>query len=155
MISCNRYDSPVGTLWLTGQEGVLMGLSFKEPRGEFLPGDFAAARSWLDDYFQGISREIDFQMDVSGTSFQRLIWNLLLKIPFGKTCTYGDLAKQAAGYMGKDKMSAQAVGQAIGHNPIAIIIPCHRVVGAGGKLTGYAYGLEKKQWLLNHEQNRR
>jgi O-6-methylguanine DNA methyltransferase len=102
-----------------------------------------------------VSREIDFQTELSGTPFQKLIWDMLLEIPFGQTITYGQLAKRAARAMGKEKMSSQAVGQAVSRNPIAIIIPCHRVMGAGGKPTGYAYGLEKELWLLNHEGSRR
>ena len=149
-----KYDSPLGPLWLTGRDGILTGLSFEEPRGEYTYGTFQAARDWLDDYFLGIPREMDFRIDPAGTPFQKLIWNFLLEIPYGKTVTYGDLAQRAATAMGREIMSAQAVGQAVGRNPIAIIIPCHRVVGAGGKLTGYAYGIEKKQWLLSHEQEK-
>ena len=155
MLCCDKYDSPAGLLWLTGRDSVLSGLSFEKPNEECVSGKFDAVKCWLDDYFRGLPREICFPMALSGTPFQRQIWDLLLKIPYGETCTYGQLAKQAAGILGKEKMSAQAVGQAVGRNPIAIVIPCHRVVGAGGKLTGYAYGIEKKQWLLDHEQNRR
>ena len=86
-----------------------------------------------------------------GTEFRRLIWGLLLEIPYGKTVTYGALAKRAAEILGKPRMSAQAVGQAVGANPIAVIIPCHRVVGADGSLTGYAGGLHYKQALLQLE----
>ena len=149
-----RYESPLGPLWLTGQEGILTGLSFDAPR-EGIPEDsFHGARCWLDDYFEGVSREIDFPMEPSGTPFQKLIWSFLLEIPYGKTVTYGDLARAVARAMGKDAMSAQAVGQAVGRNPIAIIIPCHRVVGTGGKLTGYAAGLDRKQWLLTYEKEK-
>ena len=155
MLCCDQYDSPAGLLWLTGRDGVLSGLSFEKPNEECVPGKFDTVKCWLDDYFRGFPREICFPMALSGTPFQRQIWDLLLKIPYGETCTYGQLAKQAAGILGKEKMSAQAVGQAVGRNPIAIVIPCHRIVGAGGKLTGYAYGIEKKQWLLDHEHNRR
>ena len=150
-----KYDSPIGPLWLTGRDSVLTGLSFEKAHEECVPGNYDAVKCWLDDYFRGIPREICFPMELSGTPFQQQIWDLLLKIPYGKTVTYGQLAKQAAGILGKEKISAQAVGQAVGRNPIAIVIPCHRVVGAGGKLTGYAYGIEKKQWLLDREQNRR
>ena len=155
MFYCGKYDSPIGPIWLTGENGTLTGLSFVKPSGQFSTGNFEKVEQWLDDYFQGISREIDFQIELSGTPFQKLIWDMLLKIPFGQTITYGQLAEQAAQAMGKEKMSSQAVGQAVGRNPIAVIIPCHRVIGTGGKLTGYAYGVDKKQWLLNHEQNRR
>lgn len=155
MLYCGKYDSPIGPIWLTGRDGILTGLSFAEIRGEFIPGNFDMVKCWLDDYFRGVFRKIDFQIELSGTPFQKLIWDMLLEIPFGQIITYGQLAKQAAQAMGKEKMSSQAVGQAVGRNPIAIIIPCHRVIGAGGALTGYAYGIEKKQWLLDHEGSRR
>lgn len=154
-MDCVRYESPIGPLWLTGQDGTLTGLSFSVPDVEAVPGELDMVKHWLDDYFNGISREIDFPVAPSGTAFQKLIWNLLLEIPYGKTVTYGTLAREAAAILGKENMSAQAVGQAVGRNPIAIIIPCHRVVGTKGNLTGYAYGLEIKQWLLDHEGNRR
>ena len=154
MVHCSQYESPIGTLWLTGYDGVLTSLSFEEPREEYAPGDFRAVRYWLDDYFQGIPQKMDFRMDPAGTPFQKQIWEFLLEIPYGKTVTYGDLAQRAAKAVGKEKMSAQAVGQAVGRNPIAILIPCHRCVGAKGKLTGYAYGIEKKKWLLSHEQEK-
>lgn len=151
----DQYESPLGTLWLTGADGILTGLSFEKPCGEYLPGNFDAVKRWLNDYFRGIPGNIGFPMNPPGTPFQKLVWNLLQEIPFGEVRTYGQLAKQAAKRMGKEKMSAQAVGQATGRNPIAIVIPCHRCVGSNGKLTGYAYGLEKKQWLLIQEQNGR
>ena len=90
-------------------------------------------------------------MKAEGTPFQKEVWNLLMAIPYGETRTYGDLAREMARLRGKENMSSQAVGQAVGKNPISIIIPCHRVVGAGGKLTGYAWGITKKEWLLRHE----
>lgn len=155
IVHCDKYDSPIGPIWLTGRDGILTGLSFVKPIGQFSVGNFKTVEQWLNDYFQGVSREIDFQTELSGTTFQKLIWDMLLEIPFGQTITYGQLAKRAARAMGKEKMSSQAVGQAVSRNPIAIIIPCHRVMGAGGKLTGYAYGIEKKLWLLNHEGSRR
>ena len=151
----DQHESPLGTLWLTGADGILTGLSFEKPCGEYLPGNFDAVKRWLNDYFRGIPGNIGFPMNPPGTPFQKLVWNLLQEIPFGEVRTYGQLAKQAAKRMGKEKMSAQAVGQATGRNPIAIVIPCHRCVGSNGKLTGYAYGLEKKQWLLIQEQNGR
>lgn len=159
MIHCDKYESPAGTLWLTGNGHALTALSFSPPEGpdreSAVSGEFEMVKRWLDDYFRGEPSAPDFPMKPAGTAFQQQIWALLLKIPYGQTCTYGQLAKQAAQMLGKEKMSAQAVGQAVGCNPIAIVIPCHRVVGAGGKLTGYAYGIEKKQWLLDREQNRR
>lgn len=152
----DHYESPVGKLWLTGTGKALTGISFLPPAAseaeQAASGEFDLVKNWLNDYFRGVSREPEFAMEPAGTPFQQLIWKLLLEIPFGETVTYGDLARKAARILGKETMSAQAVGQAVGHNPIAILIPCHRVVGAGGKLTGYAYGLEKKKWLLLHEQ---
>lgn len=156
MLYFDTFESPMGTVWLTGQGNILTGLSFcgdfsaeANPAPE---GRFDLVKNWLDAYFRGVPTEPEFLMEPEGTAFQKLIWKLLLNIPFGETKTYGELAREAARIMGKDRMSAQAVGQAVGHNPIAIIIPCHRVVGAGGKLTGYAYGVERKEWLLRHEQ---
>ena len=90
-------------------------------------------------------------MAPAGTNFQRQVWRILLTIPLGQTRTYGSIAREMAGLLGKEKMSAQAVGGAVGRNPISILIPCHRVVGTGGQLTGYASGLDKKAWLLRHE----
>ena len=107
------------------------------------------AKKWLDDYFQGRFRAPKFYLAPEGTVFQKKVWQMLLEIPCGETATYGDLARK----LGKT-MSAQAVGQAVGKNPIAIVIPCHRVVGAKGQLTGYAWGVEKKKWLLNLEAGR-
>ena len=90
-------------------------------------------------------------MAPAGTAFQRLVWELLLEIPYGQTATYGALARQAAARLGRDSMSSQAVGGAVGRNPISILIPCHRVLGADGGLVGYAGGVEKKRWLLRRE----
>ena len=147
------YESPLGPLRLTGRNGTLTGLSFVEAGAETSgSGAFEPVKKWLDAYFRGEAPEPDFPVAPVGTDFQKLIWDLLLKIPFGQTRTYGDLAREAAEILGKEIMSAQAVGQAVGRNPIAIIIPCHRVVGAGGKLTGYAYGVDRKAWLLEHER---
>ena len=86
-----------------------------------------------------------------GSEFRQTVWQILCEIPYGKLTTYGDIAKKVAAKFGKERMSAQAVGGAVGHNAISIIIPCHRVVGASGSLTGYAGGIEKKIWLLQHE----
>ena len=114
--------------------------------------DSSEARRWLDVYFSG--REPDFTPPLHpvGSPFRRAVWELLLQIPYGQTTTYGALAQQLAAKQGKTRMSAQAVGGAVGHNEISIIIPCHRVVGRSGRLTGYAYGVEMKQYLLELEQ---
>lgn len=146
------YDSPMGPLWLMGENGVLCAVSF-EPAVDLpeAPDAFLPAKRWLDAYFRGEPVPVDFPMQPKGSPFQQLIWQFLLEIPYGQTRTYGDLAREAARRMEKEKMSAQAVGQAVSRNPISIIIPCHRVLGAGGALTGYRSGLHRKQWLLIHE----
>lgn len=156
MVYYAEISSPVGTLLLTAEEESLTAIRMDRqlpPEAQEQPDHpvLLAAARWLDDYFQGKPTEAAFALDPKGTPFQRQVWKLLLTIPFGTTRTYGDIAREMAHLMGKEKMSAQAVGQAVGRNPISILIPCHRVVGAGGKLTGYAGGLEKKQWLLRHE----
>lgn len=152
----DKYPSPLGTLWLYGSAAALVGVSF---RGEFCEsaepaqaGEFDPVRRWLDAYFRGEPAAPDFALEPEGTDFQKLVWQQLLKIPFGQTRTYGWMAREVAALLGKEKMSPQAVGQAVGRNPIAIIIPCHRIIGAGGELTGYASGLHRKRWLLEHEQ---
>jgi methylated-DNA-[protein]-cysteine S-methyltransferase len=108
-------------------------------------------KSQLEAYSQGQLKSFDLKLAPQGTAFQKLIWQLLLDIPYGKTSCYGELGKLAASKLGKKTMSAQAVGGAVGHNPIAIIIPCHRVIGKDGSLTGYAGGIEKKVSLLQIE----
>ena len=156
MVYFAEMPSPVGTLLLLADEENLTGIWMdrKPPVEALEQPDQPVLRStaqWLEDYFHGKPAEVGFPLNPSGTSFQQQVWKILLTIPFGETRTYGDIAREMACLMGKEKMSAQAVGQAVGRNPISILIPCHRVVGAGGKLTGYASGLEKKQWLLRHE----
>lgn len=108
---------------------------------------------WLTAYFAGQKPDIEnLPLRPIGSAFRQLIWRYLCEIPYGQTITYGELAYRAAKDLGKQAMSAQAVGGAVGHNPISIIIPCHRVIGANGNLTGYAGGLDKKIWLLEHEK---
>ena len=146
------YHSPMGPLKLLSDGVSLTGL-YMEEATEIQPElpVFAKTKQWLDDYFRGQVREFDFPLNPKGTAFQQRVWEILLTIPCGNTRTYGDIAIQIARETGKEKMSAQAVGQAVGKNPISILIPCHRVVGTQGKLTGYAGGLDKKVWLLCHE----
>ena len=152
-----HYDSPLGGILLAGDEEGLTGLWFdgaKYERAGLDPackeGDLPVLREtkrWLDHYFSG--REPDFMppLHMTGTSFQQAVWAQLRKIPYGTTVTYGALAA-ALEAQGRGPVSAQAVGGAVGHNRISILVPCHRVVGAGGSLTGYAGGLEKKRKLL-------
>ena len=148
------YQSPVGLLRLESDGENLTGLYFAEIAVD--PGTesdlFSSVKSWLDAYFSGVSNETDFSIHLDGTLFQKQVWEILSSIPFGEVRTYGDIAREMAIRTGKRKMSAQAVGQAVGRNPVSIIIPCHRVIGAGGRLTGYAGGVDKKIWLLHHER---
>lgn len=147
-----QYESPLGPLLLSWKGETLTGLwmnrQMPEP-GKPIP---EAVRQWLDAYFLGCPAEISFSLEPEGTAFQKQVWKRLLTIPYGQTRTYGEIAREMAELTGKETMSAQAIGQAVGKNPISILIPCHRVVGEGGKLTGYAGGLERKIWLLKHEQ---
>lgn len=155
----NEFTSPLGKifmaadeigltgLWLEGQKYFARGLDKNCKKCE-LPV-FAETKRWLKIYFS--ARKVDFTppLHLIGTQFQMRVWKILQKIPYGKTTTYGQIAKQIATPRGK--MSAQAVGGAVGHNPISIIVPCHRVVGADGSLTGYAGGIERKAALLKLE----
>lgn len=159
------YTSPLGKIGLMANaENQLTNLWFagqkyapepaqNEPGGEKLPV-LRQAERWLDAYFAGQAPQIDFALAPAGTVFQKQVWNLLRQIPYGQTVSYGQLAREAAALQGKSRMSAQAVGGAVGHNPIAILIPCHRVLGADGSLTGYAGGLERKRKLLELEKSR-
>lgn len=157
-----KYKSKVGDIVIASDEKSIIGLWFEKQKyiDKTMPADIIFEENsiikegikWLDDYFAGKKPEIsDLPLNPFGTDFRKLIWKILLKIPYGETVTYGEIAKEVSQITGKEKMSAQAVGGAVGHNPIGIIIPCHRVVGAGGNLTGYAGGLDKKILLLQHE----
>ena len=154
------YDSPVGKIVLRFDGQCLSGLWFAG--GKYAPevencdmscrNTFADTYRWLDAYFDGEVPGFLPELSLSGTDFQLMVWGELLKIPYGKTETYGELAKRVAGIMGVERMSAQAVGGAVGRNPISIIVPCHRVVGTDGSLTGYAGGLDVKRRLLSLEK---
>lgn len=152
---CIQYISPMGPLLLTCDDEGLTGIRFEQelPEKETVHPVLEQTRQWLDAYFRGQELPRQMPLKLQGTEFQKQVWQLLLTVPFGQTDTYGSLARKMAMLTGKEKMSAQAVGQAVGKNPISILIPCHRIVGAGGKLTGYAWGLEKKVWLLEHEKS--
>ena len=155
-----EYLSPLGTITLAGNGEFLVGLWMEGQRGFAAGADIRAenpglsvveaAKRWLDIYFSG--REPDFLPPVRlyGTPFQMRVWELLKHIPYGTTVTYGGIAGKIASETGK-KVSARAVGRAVGQNPISIIVPCHRVVGADGSLTGYAGGLDRKKILLSLE----
>ena len=149
-LACDEKENLAG-LWIEGQKYFLDTVGNKIIENDKLK-IFKAAKSWLDRYFQGERPEIsELPIAPIGNDFRQRVWQILCEIPYGKVCTYGDIARIIAKEQGKTKMSAQAVGGAVGHNPISIIIPCHRVVGANGSLTGYAGGIEKKIALLKHE----
>ena len=145
-------DSPVGTLWLTGDGAALTGLYMGRPAALDLPGwveddaPFAAAREQLTAYFAGERQEFDLPLNPVGTPFQQQVWAALRAIPYGETRSYREIAEQ----LGRPTAS-RAVGAANGRNPISVIVPCHRVVGSSGVLTGYAWGLERKRALLDLE----
>lgn len=149
------YDSPLGYLLMTSDGEALTGLAFvddtsavQETHG--LPV-FAAACRWLDLYFSGEVPDFTPRLSLQGTDFRRAVWEILLTIPYGQTVSYGEIADRIARERRLEKMSAQAVGGAVGHNPIGIIVPCHRVMGKDGSLTGYGGGLWRKEWLLKLE----
>ena len=156
-----HYDSPLGKILLAADEEGMTGVWFEAQRyfAAKLPPEndegtmpvLGDACRWLDVYFSG--REPDFtpKLHLIGSDFRQAVWALLLQIPYGQTTTYGALAKQLAEINGGKRGSAQAVGGAVGHNPVSIIVPCHRVVGSDGSLTGYAGGIEKKIRLLTLE----
>ena len=157
MMYMTHYASPIGDLMLESDGDALTGLCFDT--GSDRPFDcfrddlpvFAQTRQWLDSYFAGKAPDFIPPLRFSGTPFRQEVWEILLSIPYGKTLTYGEIAAQIAQKRGIRKMSAQAVGGAVSSNPIALISPCHRVVGSGGALTGYAGGLDRKAWLLERE----
>lgn len=156
-----KYQSPLGEmlmaadavgltgLWFAGGKFYAAGLDPEHEEGN-LPV-FESVKKWLDLYFSG--KEPDFMPPIHliGSPFRLDVWKLLMQIPYGQTVTYGELAKAIAKKRGISRMSAQAIGGAVGHNEISIIVPCHRVVGADGSLTGYAGGMDKKERLLTLE----
>lgn len=156
-----HYASPVGGitlasdgesltgLWFDGQKYFCASLSGERQEKE-LP-IFEQTSRWLDIYFSGKRPDFTPPIDLNGTDFRRTVWEILLTIPYGQTMTYGEIAEKIAAGRGLSHMSAQAVGGAVGHNPISLIIPCHRVVGSDGSLTGYAGGIDKKLRLLSME----
>lgn len=137
-------------LWIEGQKYYGAALPQQKQEGEEAPV-FERTKQWLEIYFSGKEPDFSLPLAPKGSPFRQLIWELLLNIPYGKVTTYKALAKEAAARLGKKTMSAQAVGGAVGHNPVSIIIPCHRVVGTDNSLTGYAGGIDKKIKLLELE----
>ena len=157
-----HYDSPLGTMTMASDGQALTGLWFDrqkyyaegldpELEEKFLPV-FEQTERWLDEYFCGKDPDETPPLHLDATEFRMDVWKILLTIPYGQTMTYGQIAEAIAKKRGIAKMSAQAVGGAVGHNPISIIVPCHRVIGADGSLIGYGGGLDRKEKLLQLER---
>lgn len=163
MIYTSHYQSPLGDILLASKHNQLIGLWIEGQK--YYPFHFQEevvetdenpilmkTKDWLDRYFRGEKPAIDeLAFNPIGSEFRKSVWNILCEIPYGEVITYQDIAQKIARERGIPHMSAQAVGGAVGHNPISIIIPCHRVVGTNGSLTGYAGGIDKKIFLLQHE----
>ncbi|MDD4200625.1 MAG: methylated-DNA--[protein]-cysteine S-methyltransferase [Eubacteriales bacterium] len=156
-----HYQSPLGGITLGSDGRVLTGLWFDKEKyfGDTLTEDyedvnlpvFEKTMKWLDIYFSGKDPGFTPDMAINTTPFRRAVWEIMLTIPYGETMTYGQIASIIAEQRGQKRMSAQAVGGAVGHNSISLIIPCHRVIGTNGSLTGYSAGLDKKIQLLKLE----
>ncbi len=165
MIYYKEYKSPIGKLTLVSDGTYLIGLYiddqkyFLENINEVMQRNdnlkvFKNTEDWLDKYFAGLKPDIkDLKLKLKGSDFRIMVWQILESIPYGEVITYGEIAKKVAKIMGKSKMSSQAIGGAVSHNPISIIIPCHRVVGVNNALVGYAGGLDIKKKLLDFEKN--
>ncbi len=147
------YASPLGTLEITGTDEAVHSVLFTEDSEsgtgltENLPAAVALCYHQLDEYFRGIRKDFDLPIAVEGTPFQQTVWQALTHIPYGKTASYGDIACA----IGSDK-AVRAVGSANGKNQLTLLVPCHRIIGKNGTLTGYAGGVWRKEWLLAHEQ---
>lgn len=162
MTYIQHYSSPLGGILLAADEIGLTGSWFDGEKyfADNLPAEhaerqtpiLAEATRWLDIYFTGKEPGFTPPLHPIGSPFRQAVWEILLQIPYGQTTTYGEIARQLAEKQGLEKMSAQAVGGAVGHNEISVIIPCHRVVGTSGSLTGYAGGIDKKVKLLELER---
>lgn len=163
MYYTSSYLSPLGPVLLASDGDNIIGAWFEGQKyycgtmeGEAALRDdlpvFAIAKDWLDRYFKGDKPAVsEVPLAPLGGAFRQEVWKVLRQIPYGESITYSEIAKAVAARQGKDHMSAQAVGGAVGHNPISIIVPCHRVIGSNGSLTGYAAGIDKKIRLLEHE----
>ena len=157
MYYSTNYESPLGEMLIVSDGETICGVWFYGQKhfkstviGKTIHDDdlsiFKKAKQWFEDYFNGKNPQINFQLKPEGSKFRQKVWKILSKIPYGETLTYGEIASQIS-----PNMSAQAVGGAVGRNPISILIPCHRVLGSDGKFTGYAAGLDKKIELLKIE----
>lgn len=159
MVYTCRYRSPLGDILLAADEIGLTGLWFEGQKyfANTLPAEhtpqetelLSEAKKWLDIYFSGEEPNFTPALHPAGSAFRQAVWQILLQIPYGQTITYGEIARKMAEMKNTSHMSAQAVGGAVGHNEISIIIPCHRVVGTNGSLTGYAGGIDKKFHCLS------
>ena len=155
------YDSPLGRITLASDGEKLSGLWFEgqkyygstllKERGSGSLPVFDQTDQWLDIHFRGQEPDFTPPLSMEATPFRRSVWEIMLRIPYGQTMTYGAIAREIAAQRGIERMSAHAVGSAVSHNPISLIIPCHRVVGTNGSLTGYAGGIDKKVRLLTLE----
>lgn len=148
MEGCSYYESPVGTLVIRSTDDSITHVCFnkEEKTAEAITPVIRSVVEELDEYFKGTRKYFTFPMSPQGTAFQKQVWEALLEIPYGKTISYTDLALRVG-----NLKSIRAIGLANGQNPIAIVIPCHRVIGKDGTLVGYGGGLENKLWLLRHE----
>ena len=162
MVYTYKYKSPLGDILLAADEVGLTGLWFEGQKyfANTLPNEHISqeteilieVKKWLDIYFSGKEPKFIPPLHPTGSEFRQAVWQILLQIPYGQTTTYGEIARKMTEVKNTAHMSAQAVGGAVGHNEISIIIPCHRVVGANGSLTGYAGGMDKKIALLELER---
>ena len=162
MTFIQHYDSPLGDILLAADDVGLTGLWFEGQKyfAATLPAEVQTketpalreGRHWLDLYFAGKEPKTSPPLHLIGTPFRLSVWKILSEIPYGKTMTYGDIAQRLAQERGLPRLSARAVGSAVGRNPISLIIPCHRVIGRSGRLTGYAGGLHRKAYLLAMEK---
>ena len=163
-----HYDSPLGDILLSSDGEALTGLWFEDQTVQNPPlhpmsedstesciPSIEQAVQWLNIYFQGDIPAFPPPLHLHGTPFRKEVWKILLTIPYGHTISYGDIARQMAEQRGIPRMSSQAVGGAVGHNPVSLIVPCHRVIGTDGSLIGYGGGLWRKQELLQLESHRR
>lgn len=153
---CCRYSSCIGNLFLISDGTYLLELKINEkPTYDLVEKEdleiFKKTKKWLDDYFKGTEPKEKIPFKMEGTDFQREVWNLLLEIPYGQVVTYGSLASKIAKKRNIPKMSSQAIGNAVHNNPIPMLVPCHRVVGKGKNLVGYALGMDLKIQLLKTE----
>lgn len=150
-LACDSSGESLVGLWIRGQKYFQDTLTEEPVPFKDCPV-FHKTRQWLDSYFAGERPAISaLKLSPAGGEFRQAVWKLLCQIPYGEVMSYGEISRQIAFQRGLPHLSSQAVGGAVGHNPISIIIPCHRVVGSGGSLTGYAGGIDKKAWLLRHE----